>query len=197
MILKIPTGLFRLSTKDVRLYCAYLDFKAFNSEGHICPPYARDRFYYTYWRKKLIAKGWAIEKGKCIALVSYQQVWKDMGVKPSWNKRQKRYRFPYRKVQPENLPEERKEYFKALQQVVFARIAGNKVRQIKWRLKSKQVNTKTETFISSRTVARLVGLNSPASGSKYRKQLFQVIPEPTQQVKTGYGYRYKCKKIAL
>lgn len=197
MFVKIPSGLFTSSTKDIRLYCAFLDFKAFNPEGHICPPFKRDRFYYTYWKKKLIAKGWGLEDGKCLALVSYHQVWRDLGVFPAWSRKLKRHRFPYRKVLIENLPLNRKEYFKVLQDIVLKRIAGNKVRQIKWRLRKKHSQDKTETFISNRTVARLLGLRSPASGHKYREQLFDVIDEPVQKIKTEFGYRYKCKKIAL
>jgi len=201
MFVKIPSGLFQASTKDIRLYCAYLDFKCFNPEGHICPPFKVNRYYYSYWRKKLLTKGWATGSGRCVRLASYPEVWKILGVLPGWNENLRRYRFNYKKILNENLPLDRKEYFKGLQELVLKTIAGNKVRQIKWKLnkkhkKDRRVNT-TETFISTRTVARLVGLRSSASGHKYRSKLFQVIPEPTKTIKTDSGYRYKCKKIAL
>lgn len=199
--IKIPIGLFSASTKDIRLYCAYLDFKCFNPEGRVCPPFKVkvNRFYYTYWRKKLLAKGWAMENGRCFNLLRYPEVWQDLGVLPGWNGQ--RYKFGYKKILIETLPLDRKEYFKVLRDMVLKTIAGNKVRQIKWKLKTKhkkdrRVNT-SQTFISTRTVARLVGLRSATSGSKYRNKLFEVIPEPTTMVKTDYGYRYKCKKIAL
>jgi len=197
--IKIPVALFSASTKDIRAYCAFLDFKCFNSEGRICPPFERDedRFYYRYWRGRLIARGWARECGKCFTLASYQEVWRSLGISRTLDKNLKRHRYHYRKVNIEDLPENRKEYSKILRDMLLKTIAGNKVRQIRWRLKSKRVHNQTETFISSRTVARLVGLRSAASGSKYRSKLFNVIQEPVQKVKDETGYRYKCKKIAL
>jgi hypothetical protein len=152
--------------------------------------------------KKLITRKWATKEGKCISLSSYQKVWRLLDVDQSWNDEIKKYRFAYHKVSLEELPVNRKDYFKKLTDMVLTKVAGNKVRQIKWRLKNKQTHgtvNKLETFISCRKVASLFGLSqkSVASGSKYRKRFFEVINEPSVRVKTPLGSRYPCKKIAI
>lgn len=195
---KVPVCLYDASTKNIRLYSAFLDFKAFNAEGFIENLFRRkaDRFYYRYWRRKLIAKGWAIETRSGLSLVSYQQVWRDLDVQRTWNKKLRRFKFNYRKIHLESLPVERKQYFKHLQDLVQKIIASNVRRRIKWRLRNKQ-KEETETFLSCRTVARLFHLQSPSSGHKYRKKLFEVVPEELVRVPTEHGYRYKCKRILL
>lgn len=199
---KIPKQLFTISPGDARLYAAFLDFKVFNSEGFICPPFKvkENRYYYRYWFKKLILRGWANVHGHCFSLSTYQEVWRLLGVDQSWNNVIKKLRFTYHKVDIERLPENRKEYFKQLTELILTKVAGNRVRQIKWRLKNKHTPDQvkqTETFISCRKVAKLFGLKSPSSGSKYRKMFFDVVNEPTVLRKTPEGYRFKCKRISL
>lgn len=203
---KIPKQLFSISPANAKLYAVFLDFKAFNPEGFICPPFKRkvDRFYYHYWMKKLIKRKWATKLGACMNLLSYQAVWRLLGVDQSWNDEVKKYRFTYHKINIEDLPVDRKDYFKKLTDMVLTKVAGNKARQIKWRLNNKQTPgrvNKPETFMpmSCRKVASLFGLSpkSVASGSKYRERFFQVINEPSVRVKTPLGSRYPCKKIAL
>lgn len=201
---KIPKQVFKITPADARLYAAFIDFKVFNPEGFICPPFKRkvDRFYYHYWMKKLIARRWAAKVDKCIRLSSYQEVWRLLDVDQSWIDEIKKYRFTYHKINIEDLPVDRKDYFKKLTDIVLTKVAGNKVRQIKWRLNNKQTPgtvNETETFMSCRKVASLFGLSpkSVASGSKYRKRFFQVINEPSVRIQTPLGSRYPCKKIAL
>jgi hypothetical protein len=195
---KVPVSLTHAGMKDIRLYCAFLDFKAFNPEGFIRKISKRknDRYFYRYWKENLIKKGWAIERRNGFTLVSYQQVWKEIGVLPTWNKRERRFKLSYRRIQIDELPAERKEYFPFLQNIIQNQITGNVKRRIKWRLRNKQ-KQESETFLSCRRVARLFHLQSPSSGHKYREKLFDVIPEPTERVPTEYGYRYKCKRVAL
>ena len=201
-IVKIPKQLFSISPANARLYAAFLDFKAFNPEGFICPPFNRkaDRFYYSYWKKKLITRHWATKDGQCVALASYQEVWGLLGVDRSWNNGIKKYKYSYHKIDIDELPINRKEYFKFLTELVLTKVAGNKVRQIKWRLKNKQTPgtvNKTETFMSCRKVASLFGLRSSSSGSKYRNKFFNVVDEPTVRNKDRNTHLFQCKKIAL
>lgn len=204
LFVKIPKQLFKITPSDARLYAAFLDFKAFNIEGFVCPPFKqkKNRFYYHYWMKKLIKRQWATKCGSCIGLASYQEVWRKLGVDQSWNKQVKKYRFTYHKVNTQDLPVNRRDYFKKLTEMVLTKVAGNKVRQIKWRLKNKQTPAtvnKTETFMSCRKVASLFGLSqkSVASASKYRKRFFEVINEPTIRRKDRNTHLYQCKKILL
>lgn len=201
ILLKVPKNLFSLSPKEVKLYAAYLDFKLFNPEGVIQLPFARkaDRGYYSYWLRKLVAKGWVSLMGSKYSLRSYQEVWKSMGVHQPWNVDVQKYRYAYVQIACDNLSFERKLYRNQIIEFIRNRIAGNKVRQIKWRLKNRQTPAmaKTETFMSSRAVAKLFGYKSSSSGHKTRQKYFNVIPEPLVTIKTIDGYRKLCKKIAI
>lgn len=45
--LKIPKQIFRISPANAKLYAAYLDFKAFNSEGVISAPFKQKKIAST------------------------------------------------------------------------------------------------------------------------------------------------------
>ena len=201
LFVKIPKQLFKIRPSDARMYAVYLDLKAFNPEGIIKTPFKKksNRSFYPYWLGKLVRNKWAHKEGQGTwSLVSYQEVWRFLGVNQSWNRGTKKYKFTYWKIDVDELPLERKQYIEKLKDLILDQVAGNKERQIKWRLKNKQTPfgvSKTETFLSCRSVAKLFGLKSSASGNKYRQRLFEVIDEPTVRINTTKGSRFQCKRI--
>lgn len=198
--IKIPKQLFSIEPSHTRLYAAYVDLKAFNTQGVIRRPFKVSRHYYNYWCKKLISCGWATKKNDDTYLKSYQEIWRLMGVERSWHKRIKKYKYTYHKIGVSDIPEKRDMYTKFLIEPILTKIAGNKLRQIKWRLNNKQLlgmAKQTETFLSGRKVARLLGLKSSASGNKYRSKYFSVINEPTVRNKYRNTHLFQCKKVAL
>jgi hypothetical protein len=206
--IKIPKALCQCSPAEAQLYAAFLDFKAWNPEGIITSSSMiirrADRHFYGYWMTKLVRRGWATERitqrGKIFSLKAYQDVWRDMGVQPSWCRKIKRYKFVYSKVDVADLPLERKEYIRKLKDLLLSQVAGNKVRQIKYRLRTTQspVTDKTATYISSRAISELFLLRSSRSGHKYRLRFFEVIPEPPILLRFPDGTcRNFCKRIAL
>jgi hypothetical protein len=212
--IKIPKNIFSIHPRDAKLYAAYIDFKAFNPEGNILKSQQnkrkRDRHYYRYWANRLVEKGWATKTDNGIALKAYQHVWRSLDVERYWNQAIGRYKFAYVKISVEDLPLERKAYFRKIQDILLERVASNKVRQIKWRLNNRQAVVKstntTETFLSCKKVAQLFNLTSETSGSKYRKAFFELIDEQPKIIKKmrhnsdgtiSQYYGYTCRRIAL
>jgi hypothetical protein len=208
IFLKIPKALCNCSPAQAQLYATFLDFKAWNPEGIITASSMivrrADRHFYSYWMAILVRRGWAIQRrtqcGKIFYLKTYQEVWRDMGVRQSWCRKIKKYKFIYSKVDVADLPQERKEYIIKLKNLLLSQVAGNKVRQIKHRLRTTQspVTDKTATYISSRTISELFLLRSSRSGHKYRERFFEVIQEPPTLLRFPDGtWRNLCKRIAL
>lgn len=206
--LKIPKALCQCSPREAQLYAAFLDFKTWNAEGIITSSSMivrrADRYFYNYWMTKLVRRGWATERrtlhGKIFSLKAYQDVWRDMGVQPSLCPKIKKYKFVYFKVEVADLPLDRREYIRKLKDLLLSQVAGNKVRQIKHRLRTTQspVTDKTATYISSRTISELFLLRSSRSGHKYRQRFFEVIQEPSILIRFPDGTRRNlCKRIAL
>lgn len=202
--IKIPKSLHSISPKNARLYAAYLDLKLFNPEGVIKMPIKRkaDRFYYRYWLNRLCDAGWVRRISPIeFHLKTYQEVWGLLGVNRSFHHKIKKYKYDYHKIDIENLSLDRKVYFQELVKKVLSKVAGNKTRQIRWKLKQMQGPgraTPTETFLSCRSVAGLFGLRSATSGSKYREKYFSVYDDPLVLRKLADGtYRYRCGRIAI
>lgn len=199
-LIKIPKNLFRITPSDKNLYAAFLDFKMFNQEGVISTKDINrrkaDRSHYRYWIDKLCNRGWVSRDGKYFTLRSYQEVWISMGVDRTWSKSKKRFCFAYKIIDPSTLGLSRTEYRQQLITIICGTVANNKVQQIKWRLKLRQAQERSETLLSCRAVLRLFGLKekSVSSASRYRAKYFSVIPEKSVLQKTG---KYLCKRIAI
>lgn len=205
--LKIPRNIAGISYKDMRLYVRFLDLKAQNPDAGEFRIYHSNR---TYQRdiKKMISKGWVTREGCRIKLKAYQHVWRSLGIEQQTVKGIRSFR--YWKMSIENLPLQRKEYLKEIQDWIHRKIAERKTKQIRYAgnkrrtrgaLKETGCKIDQATF-SATSSAVLFGYKSTATGSKLRQKYFSLIPQAEDEKKQYWNeakgrYQNHCRKIAL
>lgn len=202
--IKVPVNFNGVPYKDRRLYVRFLDMKLQTTEGIFRIKVRRHRRTYYREAAKLVDKGWARrctpgEKG-LVALRSYQHVWRDLGVmRYPIRRRGNRAGYVYYKVPCGHFADDRPTYLRQIECEIKKRLAKRQAAQIRWRLNNKACNENTQATFSARSAARLFGYRSPSTGSKLRKENFEVIPGPSVPYFNRVTGRYEepTKRIAL
>jgi hypothetical protein len=173
-VIKQPISLGNLNFADLRLLSVYLCLKSQAIDGKLSKCQIRQ---FNYWKQKLLFRGLIkLDRSEKYYLIrSYQATWEIFGIMETVSSNGKHKRVFCRKIEHDNV----KDILKALyehkaqtlaNQIRYARTAGRKT----------TVNILAP--LSARTVSKLFGYKQPCTGSRKRKQLFNLVNEPLKRV---------------
>jgi hypothetical protein len=198
--LKIPKNWQNVRWEHRNIYIAYLWVKKQSEFGRIHISKIPQKNFH-HWLRKLVSVGFIVRKGDYYVILSYQKVWKLLGIDKVRVSGRRCFRF-------RKLPQYYDtwgEFKKKLIDDIQGYLAERKKAQFRHRLVLPGGVRRTyneKPMFSGAAAAKLFGYNSRISGSKYRNKFFDIVEEPLRLRKRYTSdhlpyFQYECKKIHL
>jgi len=208
---------------DFKDYVRYLWFKKMDRQGIISFAQLRSENYTNHnWMRSMLKRGWAVRTETGYRLISYQAVWKSMGIKRVKKTATGREFFKYLRLPCWIKTYSTKDFFNYCVKYIREEMARLKKQHITYRLLSgriyrtdfknvKQVKNNIiaigafeKPVFTTRAAANLYGYKSATSGKKLLMKHFKVCMDydvrprkVLRQDDNGYGTRYSPYHIHL
>jgi len=222
LYLKYPINI-QCEMIDFKDYVRYLWFKKMDRQGIVLfSQMHSDRYTNHNWMRSLIKRGWATRIKGGYQLISYQAVWRSIGIKRVIRRADDREFFKYRKLPCWIKTYTTKDFFNYCVKYLREEMARTKRQHLTYRLlmgSKYQTNPKNvaqvkrnlfqigvfeKPVFTTNAAAKLYGYKSPSSGKKLLMKYFEicmdsdVIPRyEFRQDDNGYGPRWTPYHIHL